>query len=81
VPRPGATVLFAELPDASASDHIMAHFWKTMGVPPGDGVAIDRHGVGSGYVFLDTHAESRVFESTFDSQRGVDLWNPDPAMR
>lgn len=80
-PLPGATVLFGELPDGSGSDHIMAHFWKTMGVEPGEGVATVRHGSDSGYVFLDTHAESRVFESTFDNQRGVDLWNPDPAMR
>jgi len=80
-PRPTRTVLFGELPESSRTDHVMAHYWRTRSVPAGDGVSVDRHGDGSGYVFLDTHAESRGFADTFDMEQGVDLWNPDPAMR
>jgi prepilin-type N-terminal cleavage/methylation domain-containing protein len=81
VPFPSRTVLFGELPETSRIDHVMAHFWRTRSVPAGDGVSMDRHGDGSGYVFLDTHAESRDFAKTFDTQRGVDLWDPDPATK
>lgn len=81
VPRPTRTVLFGELPETSRIDHVMAHFWRTRSVPAGDGVSIDRHGDGSGYVFLDTHAESRDFAETFDMERGVDLWDPDPSKK
>ncbi len=80
-PRPSKTLLFGELPDAARIDHIMAHFWTTRNVPAGDGVSVDRHGDRSGYMFLDTHAESRDFASTYDPTRGLDLWNPDPALK
>ncbi len=80
-PFPSRTVLFGELPETSRIDHVMAHFWRTRSVPAGDGVAVDRHGDGAGYVFLDTHAEPLGFAKTFDMGRGVDLWDPDPAMK
>ncbi len=80
-PNPARTVLAADQSDSSMTDHIMAHFWSTRGVPAGDGVDQARHGPGAGYVFLDTHAETRPFEDTFDLSNGLDRWNPDPARR
>lgn len=79
LPSPAETVLFGEIADAMTGDHIMAHFWRTMGVEPGVEIAGRRHGHDAGYVYADTHAVSRTFENTFDQQRGVDQWNPDPA--
>ena len=62
VPRPSATVLFAE--NASGADHIMPNFWIT----PGDAVdvAARRHGRGANYTFVDGHAEARPFETIYD---------------
>ncbi|MEM9373852.1 MAG: type II secretion system protein [Planctomycetota bacterium] len=80
-PVPARTVLFGELPETSRIDHVMAHFWRLRSVDAGEGVAVDRHGDGAGYVFLDTHAKSLGFAETFDTERGVDLWDPDPAMK
>jgi hypothetical protein len=62
-------------------DHVMAHFWRTMGVEPGVDVARVRHGRDSGVVYADTHAKSVVFDQTFDLSRGVDEWNPSPNKR
>lgn len=78
-PNPARTVLAADQSDRSMTDHVMAHFWSTRGVPAGDGVEQHRHGQGAGYVFLDTHAQTRPFEDTFDLSNGLDRWNPDPA--
>lgn len=81
VPNPSRTLLAADQSDRSMTDHIMAHFWSTRGVPAGDGVDQARHGQGAGYVYLDTHAETRPFEDTFLLTSGLDQWNPDPARR
>ncbi len=78
-PNPARTVLAADQSDRSMADHIMAHFWSTRGVPVGDGVDQVRHGRGAGYLFLDTHAETRPFEATFNLSDGLDRWNPDHA--
>ena len=78
LPSPAGTVLFGELPEVSMGDHVMAHFWRTMGVEPGVDVARVRHGRDSGVVYADTHARSVVFDQTFDLSRGVDDWNPSP---
>ena len=79
VPNPSRTLLAADQSERSMTDHIMAHFWSTRGVPAGDGVEQARHGQGAGYVYLDTHAETRPFEDTFSLTSGLDQWNPDPA--
>ncbi len=72
VPRPSATVLFAE--NASGADHIMPNFWIT----PQDAVdvAARRHGRGANYSFVDGHAQSRPFETIYDPARQIDQWNP-----
>jgi hypothetical protein len=57
-------------------DHVMAHFWRTMGVEPGSDVARTRHGRDAGYVYADTHAASQVFEETYDPAARIDRWNP-----
>jgi len=76
VPRPSSTVLLGELPDTIGLDHIMAHFWRTQGVPAGIDVARERHGEGAAYALLDGHAEGRAFKDVYDEQTGTDSWNP-----
>lgn len=76
VPRPSATVIYGELGTASMGDHIMAHFWYLGGKPEVDA---DRHGSTSNYVFVDGHAETRKFETTFDHSTNLDLWHPGKA--
>ncbi len=76
VPRPSATIVFGELPDAVGLDHIMAHYWRTRSVPPGEGVAVDRHGDNAAYAFLDGHASERAFVETYDENTEADSWNP-----
>jgi prepilin-type N-terminal cleavage/methylation domain-containing protein/prepilin-type processing-associated H-X9-DG protein len=73
VPRTSATVLFAELGTASMGDHVMAHYWYLGGAPEVDAT---RHGRTSNYLFVDGHAEARVFASTFDLDKQVDQWDP-----
>lgn len=73
VARPGLTILYGELGSGSMADHIMAHFWYLGGHPEVDRY---RHGSASNYLFADIHAESRVFESTFDRRRKIDRWLP-----
>ena len=69
----GSTILLGELASGSMADHIMAHFWYWGGQPEVDA---RRHGSTSNYVFLDGHAESRRFKSTFDLYQHIDLWKP-----
>ena len=75
VPRPAATVLFAELDSGSMADHIMAHFWL-MGAKPE--VDTDRHGTTSNHTFVDGHAEAMTFQDTFQPP-DLDRWNPGSA--
>lgn len=72
VPRPTATILYAELDSGSIADHIMAHFWYLGASPEVD---TERHGSTSNYVYVDGHAESQRFEDTFQ-QPDLDHWHP-----
>jgi prepilin-type N-terminal cleavage/methylation domain-containing protein/prepilin-type processing-associated H-X9-DG protein len=73
VPRVSTTIMFGEVTSGSMEDHVMAHFWYMGGTPEVEG---KRHGSTSNYAFVDGHAESRKFESTFDLSTGTDVWNP-----
>ena len=86
IPSPSRTVLFGEVgPNsegepaglADHADHVMAHFWILYSAP--SEVAATRHGSTCGYVFADGHAADLPFQSTFDLDRGIDLWNPHTA--
>ncbi len=72
VPRPEQTILFAE--NASAADHVMAHFWQR----PADAtdVASRRHMGRANYSFVDGHAQAQQFDSVYDLDREVDCWHP-----
>ena len=74
VPHPSTTILFGELADNSATDHVMAHFWVQFNAPAE--IEKNRHRPRASYVFVDGHAEERAFEQTFDDSRGLDAWNP-----
>lgn len=75
VPRPTATILYAELASGSMADHIMAHTWYFGGSPEVDK---NRHGSTSNNVFVDGHVESQSFETTFNPP-DLDQWRPDTA--
>ncbi len=72
VPRPSTTILHAE--NAGTADHIMPHFWTC----PNDAADVEprRHRTRSNYSFVDGHGQARIFTSTYDPEKGVDLWNP-----
>jgi prepilin-type N-terminal cleavage/methylation domain-containing protein/prepilin-type processing-associated H-X9-DG protein len=79
IKRPCSTILYGELlTSGSMGDHIMAHFWYLGGEPEVD---MRRHGSKSNYGFVDGHAESLIFKSTFDVSKGkrLDLWKPTSA--
>ncbi|MEO0511434.1 MAG: prepilin-type N-terminal cleavage/methylation domain-containing protein [Planctomycetota bacterium] len=59
----------------TATDHIMAHFWKLFEVDPQE-VATPTRGPLGGYVFVDGHAEIKRLEETFSVADGRDLWDP-----
>lgn len=73
-PRPDATVLFAELDDASTADHAMAHFWVQYEAPPE--INDRRHRPGAGVLFLDTHASTLTLNKTFDPATHLNRWDP-----
>lgn len=75
VPRPTATILFAE--NASAADHIMPNFWTA--ARDAVDVASRRHGRRSNYLFVDGHAEARDFQTIYAPERNVDQWHPELA--
>ena len=74
IPHPSTTILFGELEDSSATDHVMAHFWVQFNAPAE--IEKDRHRPKASYVFVDGHAEERAFEQTYDDALGLDSWNP-----
>ncbi|MFG0285842.1 MAG: type II secretion system protein [Phycisphaerales bacterium JB039] len=76
IPRPFSTVLFGEVREDAASDHMMAHFWVRYASPPEVAARRHRSPPASGYTFLDGHGESLPFERTFDLIREIDNWNP-----
>lgn len=76
MPRPAATVLYAEKGGGSMADHIMAHFWSEGGKPEVDS---NRHQRRSNYTFADGHGASQSFEKTFDLTNKIDHWNPETA--
>ena len=75
VPRPAATILFAE--NDSQADHIMPNFWASSADTVD--VASKRHRRSSNYVFTDGHAAGHEFATLYDPGNGVDGWNPSTA--
>lgn len=79
------TVLFGEVapgadsegPVGGMQDHVMAHFWLVGGSP--DYVDADRHAGSANYLWVDGHATTAPFDSTYDPQSGLDRWNPGTA--
>lgn len=74
VPRPGRTLLFAEISTQSSADHIMAHFWQ--GNTGTFEVASAQHQGKSNYAFVDGHVETLSLPETYDPASNVNLWNP-----
>ena len=73
IPRPSATVLYAEKAKGSMADHFMAHFWLDGGLPEVDKV---RHDPKSNYTYCDGHVAKKRFEETFSLTNNIDQWNP-----
>jgi prepilin-type processing-associated H-X9-DG protein len=73
IPRPTATVIFAEKKGGSMADHIMAHCWYDGGQPEVDR---SRHDGKSNYTYCDGHAAKQRFEATFSIANKMDNWNP-----
>jgi prepilin-type processing-associated H-X9-DG protein len=71
VPRPTATVLFAE--NSSTTDHIMPQYW--MSVADAEDVAAERHKKRSNYTFADGHARLLSLSGVY-APPAKDLWNP-----
>ena len=71
VPRPSATVLFAE--NNSRADHLMPEFWYSQA----DAVdlASTRHKERASYTFVDGHASLLLLKGVFNPPQ-PDLWNP-----
>lgn len=76
IPRPSATVLYAEKTGGSMADHLMAHFWSEGARPEVDQ---RRHERKSNYGFCDGHARKHRFEETYSLTNKIDRWNPDLA--
>lgn len=77
IPRPAATVLFAEVGDnskPSMADHVMAHFWTKFDAPPE--VAMTRHRPDSAYTFCDGRVQNLPFAQMFDRDGERNRWNP-----
>jgi prepilin-type N-terminal cleavage/methylation domain-containing protein/prepilin-type processing-associated H-X9-DG protein len=73
MPRPAATVIYAEKIASSMADHLMAHFWLEGAQPEVDR---NRHDRRSNYVYGDGHAAKQRFEETFSLVNKIDNWNP-----
>ncbi len=76
IPKPAATVLFAEKAGSSMADHLMANYWPNGGQPEVDR---KRHDLKSNYLYADGHAVKQPFERTFSLTNSVDNWNPETA--
>ncbi len=76
IPRPSATVLYAEKASGSMADHIMANCWNDGAEPE---VARARHDQKSNYVYCDGRALKQRFEDTFSITNKIDAWNPQTA--
>lgn len=74
VPRPGATILFAE--NNSGADHFMPHFWSS--VADTADLAATRHNQRANYAFVDGHAQVLPLKRVFAPPQ-KDLWNPSRA--
>ena len=67
MPHPSATVVLAE---NAAADHIMPNFWTAS--RDAVDVASRRHGERSNYNFVDGHAESRDFKTSYEPAEQLD---------
>ncbi len=72
VPRPSATILFAE--NNSTTDHIMPNFWVS--VADTVDVAKRRHGPRANYTFADGHARAFEFRAIYAPESKTDQWHP-----
>jgi prepilin-type N-terminal cleavage/methylation domain-containing protein/prepilin-type processing-associated H-X9-DG protein len=76
IPKPSSTVMYTEIDVAIMADHVMPGLsWMTVADAQNE-VASRRHKQKSNYVFVDGHAAPRELRTTFDPDKGIDLWNP-----
>ena len=71
VPRPVATILFAE--NAGSADHIMPNFWVT--AQDTADLASRRHSQRANYAFTDGHSQALPLARVFSPPK-VDSWHP-----
>ena len=80
IPRPAATVSFAEIPAprgaGGRADHVMAHFWTEYGAPTEGSVDENRHRPRAAYLFTDGHCVPLDFRDTFERVELINDWNP-----
>jgi len=76
IPRPVATVIYAEKIASSMADHLMAHYWTNGGQPEVDQI---RHDQKSNFAYCDGHVAKQRFVDTFNPTNNVNNWNPDTA--
>lgn len=75
VERGSKTILLAEPKPVYYADHIMCHQW-TSANGAANAVDAERHDGKANYLFVDGHVETLPISSTFDTAKGINLWNP-----
>lgn len=75
VVRSSRTIMLAEPKPVYYADHIMCHQWTSAN---GAANAVDakRHDGKANYMFVDGHVETLSIVATFDTAKGINLWNP-----
>ncbi|MCW5936103.1 MAG: prepilin-type N-terminal cleavage/methylation domain-containing protein [Fimbriimonadaceae bacterium] len=81
IKSPSTTIYMAELVDNSVNEHFHPALWypdnvEGVYINPLKELATKRHNDRANYLFVDGHAKSYVFSSTFSGDGGTDLYDP-----
>lgn len=76
VQHPARTVFFAEFKDDQVGDHFHPESWALFLETPEDELALERHRGQANYWFIDGHTVRLPFARTWDSNAGVDAYDP-----
>jgi len=77
VPNPSQTIALARIQPVLFADHFMCHMWTTPQAVK-NAIYTDSHDDKANFGFLDGSVRRLAIEKTFDQERKINLWHPEP---
>jgi len=77
IPNPAKTILLAPTEPVLFGDHFMCHLWGSNRAAQ-NATRMNDHDQRANFLFVDGHVERKSIQDTFDTEKPLNLWHPQP---